>query len=272
MKYRVLNLLLFSIALVLLESCSTVPLTGRKQFVAIPSSQMLALSADSYSQVLSDSKLSSNQAYVTMVRNVGKKLTLAVEAYLKQNNLESAIAGYDWQYNVIVSPELNAWCMPGGQIAFYEGIIPVCVDEAGIAVVMGHEIAHAVAKHGNERMSQELAIQMGGIALNEALQEQKEETIALAMLAFGVGSEVGVKLPYSRTHESEADELGLYFMAMAGYNPMVAPGFWERMNEMGGQRPPEFLSTHPDPSNRIAQINEIMPKALEYYNAREKEE
>lgn len=268
MKYRLLNYILLLSALLILDSCSTVPLTGRKQFVAIPSSQMLALSADSYTQVLDEYTLSSNRAYVDMVKKVGKKLTLAVEAYMDENNMETLLDGYDWQYNVLVSPDLNAWCMPGGQIAFYEGIMPVCADESGVAVVMGHEIAHAVAKHGNERMSQELAIQMGGMALNEAMKEQKEETIALAMLAFGVGSQLGVQLPYSRTHESEADELGLYFMAMAGYNPRVAPEFWGRMNEKGGERPPEFLSTHPDPSNRIAHLNEIMPKAMEYYNAR----
>lgn len=268
MKNRILSFLLFTTALFLLESCSTVPLTGRKQFVAIPSSQMMALSADSYTQVLESSRLSTNEYYVKTVNEVGKKLTAAVEAYLKMNNLESAIEGYDWQYNVIVSEELNAWCMPGGQIAFYEGILPVCGDETGIAVVMGHEIAHAVAQHGNERMSQEMALQMGGMALSEALKEQKQETYELAMLAFGVGSQVGVQLPYSRTHETEADELGLYFMAMAGYDPQVAPEFWERMNASSGERPPEFLSTHPDPSNRIAHLNEIMPKALEYFNAR----
>ncbi len=267
-RNRIFSLILFAAVLGLLESCSIVPFTGRKQFVAIPSSQMLALSADSYAKVLSENKLSPNRNYVSSVRSVGEKLTAAVEAYMKQNNLESAIEGYDWQYNVIVSPELNAWCMPGGQIAFYEGIMPVCEDEAGIAVVMGHEIAHAVAQHGNERMSQQLALQMGGIALSEALKEQKEETIALAMLAFGVGTQVGIQLPYSRTHESEADELGLYFMAMAGYNPQVAPQFWERMNANSTSRPPEFLSTHPDPSNRIAHLKEIMPRAMEYYNAR----
>jgi len=268
MKNRILSIFLFSAALVLLESCATVPLTGRKQFVAIPSSQMLSLSADSYTQVLESNRLSTNQYYVKTVREVGKKLTAAVEAYLKLNNLQSAIEGYDWQYNVIVSEELNAWCMPGGQIAFYEGIMPVCADEAGIAVVMGHEIAHAVAQHGNERMSQELAIQMGGMALSEALSQQKQETYELAMLAFGVGSQVGVQLPFSRTHETEADELGLYFMAMAGYDPQVAPAFWERMNAKSGSRPPEFLSTHPDPSNRIAHLKEMMPKAMEYYQAR----
>jgi predicted Zn-dependent protease len=158
--------------------------------------------------------------------------------------------------------------MPGGQIAFYEGIMPVCQDENGIAVVMGHEIAHAVAQHGNERMSQQLALQMGGIALSEALKTKKQETIDLAMLAFGVGAQVGVLLPYSRTHETEADELGLYFMAMAGYNPQAAPDFWKRMEAKSVARPPEFLSTHPDPHNRIANLERLMPKAMEYYNAR----
>jgi predicted Zn-dependent protease len=250
-----------------LLSCAVVPMTGRKQFVAIPSSQMITLSAESYSQVLAEGTLSSNEHYVSTVRKVGERLTAAVETSLKQNNLHSATDGYTWEYNVLVSEELNAWCMPGGQIAFYEGILPVCQDENGIAVVMGHEIAHAVAQHGNERMSQQMAIQMGGIALSEALSTQKQETIDLAMLAFGVGTQVGVMLPYSRTHESEADELGLYFMAMAGYNPQTAPAFWERMAEKGGSRPPEFLSTHPDPSNRIKDLEQHMPKAMEYYNA-----
>jgi len=258
---------LIILSFLFLLSCAVVPMTGRKQFVAIPSSQMIALSSESYSKVLAEGKLSTNSSYVNMVKEVGQKLTVAVEAYLKQNNLQSAIEGYEWQYNVLVSEELNAWCMPGGQIAFYEGIMPVCQDENGIAVVMGHEIAHAVAQHGNERMSQQLALQMGGIALSEALKTQKQETIDLAMLAFGVGAQVGVMLPYSRTHETEADELGLYFMAMAGYNPQTAPAFWTRMAEKSAARPPEFLSTHPDPSNRIANLNRIMPKAMEYYNA-----
>lgn len=243
-------------------------MTGRKQFVAIPSAQMISLSAESYSQVLAEGKLSSNSAYVTMVRRVGQRLTAAVETYMKQNELEALIEGYDWQYNVLVSEDLNAWCMPGGQIAFYEGIMPVCQDESGVAVVMGHEIAHAVAQHGNERMSQQLALQMGGVALSEALKTKKQETIDLAMLAFGVGAQVGVLLPYSRTHESEADELGLYFMAMAGYNPQAAPDFWKRMEAKASARPPEFLSTHPDPSNRIANLERLMPKAMEYYNTR----
>jgi predicted Zn-dependent protease len=259
---------LIVLSFLFLVSCSVVPMTGRKQFVAIPSSQMITLSAESYSQVLAEGKLSTNTGYVNMVRKVGQRLTAAVETYMKQNNLQAAIEGYDWQYNVLQSEELNAWCMPGGQIAFYEGIMPVCQDENGVAVVMGHEIAHAVAQHGNERMSQQLALQMGGIALSEALKTKKQETIDLAMLAFGVGAQVGVILPYSRTHETEADELGLYFMAMAGYNPQTAPDFWKRMEARSSARPPEFLSTHPDPSNRIANLERLMPKAMEYYNNR----
>jgi predicted Zn-dependent protease len=259
---------LIILSFLFLLSCAVVPLTGRKQFVAIPSSQMIALSAESYAQVLSEGQLSRNTYYVNTVSEVGKRLTAAVESYLKQNNLQSATEGYAWQYNVLVSEELNAWCMPGGQIAFYEGILPVCQDENGIAVVMGHEIAHAVAQHGNERMSQQLAFQMGGIALSEALKTQKQETVDLAMLAFGIGAQVGVMLPYSRTHETEADELGLYFMAMAGYNPQAAPAFWKRMEAKSSARPLEFLSTHPDPSNRIANLESIMPKAMEYYHAR----
>lgn len=253
--------------LVLSTSCSNVPLSGRKQFIAIPSSQMLTLSADSYAQVLSETPISTNTTYIESVKRVGERVTAAVSEYLKQQGLESRIEGFDWQFSVLQSEELNAWCMPGGQIAFYEGIMPVCADENGIAIVMGHEIAHAVAKHGNERMSQQLLIQMGGIALSEALKTKKEETQAMAMGAFGIGSSLGVALPFSRAHETEADELGLYFMAMAGYNPETAPSFWERMSADGGERPPELLSTHPAPSSRIQNLKRIMPKALEYYNS-----
>jgi predicted Zn-dependent protease len=162
---------------------------------------------------------------------------------------------------------LNAWCMPGGKIAFYEGIMPVCEDETGVAVVMGHEIAHAVAKHSNERLGQQLLIQLGGMALAEALEKEKEVTQQLALAAFGLGAQVGVILPYSRKHEKEADELGLYFMAMAGYNPQEAPGFWQRMldKSKGQQRPPEWLSTHPNPQSRIRDLNRHMDKAMEYY-------
>lgn len=256
--------------LVLAVGCGVAPITGRRQLVVIPADQMLSLSAQSYAQVLKENKVSNNQQYLSAVRNVGNRLTNAVERYLQQNNMQSAIQGFQWQYTVLQSKEANAWCMPGGQIAFYEGIMPICADENGIAVVMGHEIAHAIAKHGNERMSQQLALQLGGVALSEALSTKSETTQQIAMAAFGAGSALGVVLPYSRTHEYEADELGLYFMAMAGYDPRTAPAFWERMVAQAGGRPPEFLSTHPDPTNRIKAMNRKISKAMQYYQGNKK--
>ena len=256
------------ITLLLLTSCSSVLLTGRKQLLVIPNSQMLALSADSYSQVLSETPASSNTEYIRTVQRVGTRVSAAVEEYLKLQSLESRVEGFDWQFNVLESEQLNAWCMPGGQIAFYEGIMPVCGDDNGIAIVMGHEIDHEIAKHGNERMSQQLLINMGVLRPRHSSRRKKAETKQLALLAFGVGSQVGVSLPYSRTHETEADELGLYFMAMAGYDPQTAPAFWERMSAEGGELPPEFLSTHPAPTTRIEDLKKFMPKAMEYYNSK----
>jgi predicted Zn-dependent protease len=262
--------ILYFIVGLALVACSTVPLTNRKQIVAIPSSEMISLGAQNYKEVLSQSKLSSNSSYQTSVNRVGKRISQAVESYLKEIGREELINGYNWEFNVLQNEALNAWCMPGGKIAFYEGIMPVCKDDNGIAVVMSHEVAHAVAKHSNERMTQEMALQLGGMALSQALSEKKEETQQIAMLAFGVGSQLGVILPYSRNHESEADELGLYFMSMAGYDPHEAPVFWERMMAEGQSGVPEFISTHPDPQNRINRLNRIMPKALEYYERKNK--
>jgi predicted Zn-dependent protease len=259
--------LIFLLFITGLVACSTVPLTNRSQFTAIPSSQMLELSNESYNSVLKQKKLSNNTSQINELRLVGRRVAKAVENYLRQIDRASLVEGYEWEFNLIAEDPKNAWCMPGGKIAFYEGIIPVCQNENGIAAVMAHEIAHAVAKHGNERMSQQLALQMGGMALNEALQKESETTIQLAMTAFGVGAQLGVILPYSRKHEKEADELGLYFMAMAGYDPREAPELWKRMQAAGsGGGPPEFLSTHPDPEKRINHLNSIMPKAMEYLN------
>ena len=195
----------------LIAACSTVPLTNRKQFTAIPSSEMLALSNESYNQVLKEEPMSSNSAELRNIRQVGNRVTRAVEEYLAEAGRQDLLQGYQWEYNLIDKDVKNAWCMPGGKIAFYKGIMPICKNDNGIAVVMAHEIAHAVAKHGNERMSQEMALQLGGMALSQALKEKSETTINLAMTAFGVGSQLGVILPYSRSHENEADELGLYF-------------------------------------------------------------
>jgi predicted Zn-dependent protease len=253
--------------LLTLIACSTVAITGRKQITIIPDSQLLPMSFNSYKQVLSESKLSDDKSKIAMVKQVGLRIKDAVESYLISKNLKSSLDGYQWEFNLIESNELNAWCMPGGKVAFYTGILDVCQDEKGIAVVMGHEIAHAIADHGNERMSHGLIQNFGAMALNKMLEEKPKEAQALYMSAFGLGSTLLGVLPYSRLHESEADEMGLIFMAMAGYNPEEAVNFWSRMNERSaGQRPPEFLSTHPAPETRIADLKKLMPKAKKYYN------
>ena len=167
--------------------------------------------------------------------------------------------------DLIESDQVNAWCMPGGKVAFYTGILPICQGDVGVAVVMGHEIAHAIAEHGKERMSHQMAVQMGGMALSEAIKTKPEETRAIYMSAFAVGTHFGAMLPYSRMHESEADHIGLIFMAMAGYDPREAPKFWERMSASGGGKPPEFMSTHPSDATRIRQLNDHMVEALGYY-------
>lgn len=257
----------FGLMILLLIACATVPFTGRKQLKAVPSSQMLSLSENSYEQVLNDNQLTDNAKYKNLVVSAGQNISAAVEQYFNQHGMEDKINNYDWEYHVLVSDELNAWCMPGGKIAFYEGIMPVCEDETGVAVVMAHEVAHAIAGHGNERLSQQLAIQLGGMALSEALKKEKETTQNLAMLAFGVGAQVGMMLPYSRLHETEADEMGLYLMAMAGYDPRESIKFWQRMMAKSTGNPPEFLSTHPNPENRIKSLEKHMKKAMKYYNA-----
>lgn len=247
-------------------SCSTVPFSGRKQFNAIPESSMLALSFQQYDDFLKENTLSTNQSQTQLVKNVGKNIQNAVEQYYKEQGDIDALRGYAWDFNLIDSKVVNAWCMPGGKVVVYEGILPVTQDEEGLAVVMGHEIAHAIAKHGNERMSQELLRELGGMALTVALQEKPEKTQELWMLAFGVTTELGVILPYSRLQESEADYLGLIFMAMAGYDPNTAVNFWQRMDAMSGsEQPPEFLSTHPSHNTRIKDIQKAIPEAMKYY-------
>jgi len=232
----------------------------------IPASEMQAMSYQQYGEFLEENKLSKNQAQTQMVKRVGKKIQGAVTKYLNDNNYGDLLNGYAWEFNLVQSDQENAWCMPGGKVVVYTGILPVTKNETGLAVVMGHEIAHAIAEHGNERMSQELLRQAGGVALSVALKDNPDETRNLWLAAYGLGSEVGVMLPFSRLHESEADHLGLIFMAMAGYDPREAPKFWERMTKAGGQKPPEFLSTHPSGETRINNLNNWMPEALKYYN------
>lgn len=250
-------------------SCTKVPVTGRSQLNLIPSGQMNAMSFQQYEQVLAESKLSTDAEATAMIRRVGVRIKGAVETYFAQQGLSDQLDGYDWEFNLIDSDQVNAWAMPGGKVAFYTGILPICQDEQGVAVVMGHEVAHAVAQHGNERMSQGLIAQMGGLALAKALEDKPEQTQQLWMTAFGVGASVGAILPFSRLQESEADHLGLIFMAMAGYDPNTAVEFWQRMAaEKGGGAPPEFLSTHPSDDTRIRKIREHLPEAMTYYTPR----
>ena len=251
---------------IFLAGCATVPITGRKQLSLLPQSQVIELSFSSYRQVLQESKLSQDEAKVVLVRRVGRRIAQASDQFLRDNHLEKDLQYYQWEFNLIQDDStVNAFCMPGGKVAVYTGILPVTQDEAGLAVVLGHEVAHALANHGNERLSQGLVAQLGGVALDVALQNKPAETRQLAMAAYGVGAEVGVLLPYSRTHESEADHIGLILMARAGYDPRAAVPFWERMARMGGGRAPEFLSTHPAPERRIKEIEKEIPEAMKYY-------
>ncbi|MDF7799518.1 M48 family metallopeptidase [Pontiellaceae bacterium B1224] len=254
---------IISVCAVLMTGCSTVPITGRKQLKIIPEQQMIAQSAVSYAEVISEGPLSTNKEQTEQIQRVGERIAAAVEAYLAANNQLDLIDGFDWQFNLIDDDVPNAWCMPGGKVVFYTGILPYTKDENGIAVVMGHEIAHAIAGHGTERVSHQM-IQQGGGVLAAYFSKDSDYHEAV-MMAYGLGSQYGVMLPYSRGHESEADHMGLIFMAMAGYNPEDAVEFWQRMGAAGGDKPPEFLSTHPSDQTRVRELREHMPEALEYY-------
>jgi len=264
-KFKGYVVVLLALSLFLL-ACSTVAVTGRKQLNLIPQSTVLSMSSQQYGEFLKANKLSANQKETQTVKKVGAKIQKAVEQYFAERDMSHELKDYAWEFNLVESEEVNAWCMPGGKVVFYTGILPITKDESGLAVVMGHEIAHAIAQHGNERMSQGLVTQLGGMALSKALEEKPEQTQQLWMAAFGIGAQVGVLLPYSRLHESEADHLGLIFMAMAGYDPNASVAFWQRMAKMkGGQAPPEFLSTHPSDQTRIEKIRALIPEAMQYY-------
>jgi len=258
-------ILTMPIILILAIACSTVPITGRQQLSIIPESQINAMSFSQYDEFIKANKLSDNQEQTAMVKRVGLNIQKAVEQYFAEKGQSAALRNYAWEFNLVEDSLVNAWCMPGGKVVVYTGILPVTQTEEGLAVVMGHEIAHAIAEHGNERMSQGLITQFGGIALAKALEDKPEQTQNLFMTAFGVGAQLGVLLPYSRLHESEADHLGLIFMAMAGYDPNTAVTFWERMAANKGGAMPEFLSTHPSDQTRINKLKELLPEAMTYY-------
>ena len=261
---KIRNLLLSGLLLVL-AACATVPITGRKQMNLFPESEMIATSLTQYDAFLKENKLSTDKANTEMVKSCGHRIAKAVEEFMIANGMGDRVANFKWEFNLIENETPNAWCMPGGKVVFYTGILPYTQTETGLAVVMGHEIAHAVARHGNERMSQQMGIQALGTGLAIALNEKPEETQQIWMTAFGVGANVGVMLPFSRSHENEADKMGLIFMAMAGYDPSEAVEFWKRMSKIGGQKSPEFLSTHPADETRVKNLQAFLPEAMKYY-------
>ncbi len=259
--------LFFSAAILILafNSCTKVPITNRRQFHLLPESELRSMSLTEYNKfIASHTLMPSSDTGTIMVKRVGVNISNAITTHLRAHNQAKRVEGYGWQFNLIQDKTVNAWCMPGGKVVVYTGLLPITRDENGLAVVMGHEIAHAIARHGNERMSQQLAIQLGGLGLAIAISQKPAETQNIFMQSYGISTTLGA-LAYSRKHESEADKLGLCFMAMAGYNPSAAVSFWERMSKEGSGQGFVLLSTHPSDSKRIADIKAYLPTALKYY-------
>jgi predicted Zn-dependent protease len=262
MKQTVIFLLLI---LLFASGCASVPLTGRRQLSLVSSGEMTSLSEKQYKEVLSQSKVVQSGAQIEQIRRVGARITKAVDAFAREKNLT---LDYAWEFNLIRDEkQVNAWCMPGGKVAFYTGIMPVCKDDAGVATVMGHEIAHAIAEHSRERFSQQMLAQLGNNTVALMVRNKPASTQKIFMTAAGLGTQVGVMLPFSRLHESEADHIGLMLMARAGYDPRTAVDFWTRMQTGSGARPPEFLSTHPAGATRISAIEAQLPDVMPYYHA-----
>lgn len=241
--------------------------TGRNQLSLVSEPELQSMARQEYQTFLSANKVmsASSNRDAEMVQRVGSRIAAAIKTYYDGKGQTSVLEGYQWEFNLIDSKEVNAWCMPGGKVVVYTGLLPISQNEAALAIVIGHEITHAVAQHGSERMSQALVQELGGAALQVALANKPAETQNLFLTAYGIGSTVGGTLPFSRKEESEADKYGLYFAAMAGYNPQEAIPFWQRMAAAGGAKPPEFLSSHPSDETRIANIKANMPEALKYY-------
>ncbi len=261
-----LKIVVIQIVLLVLHACATVPLTGRQQLSLVANPEIITMASQQYTQVLKEGKLSDNHEQAQMVKRVGARIKGAVEQYMTGAGLSSQLEGFNWEFNLIQDDKTaNAWCMPGGKVAFYTGILPVCKDENGVAVVMGHEVAHAIANHGRERMSQGL-IENGLLSsLSAAIGQNPTMTSQIFMQAIGAGAGIGM-LKFSREQESEADHIGLIFLAKAGYDPNEAPKFWDRMVAVSKTAaPPEFLSTHPSDQSRITALKGWIPEAMKYY-------
>jgi len=254
----------------LLTGCVLNMLTGRKQLSLVKESDLQLMAKSQYKTFLNENKVlnSATSRDAATVDRVGARIENAITKYYDSQGKGSMLEGYAWEFNTVESKEINAWCMPGGKVVVYTGLLPVTKNEASLAIVMGHEIAHSVAKHGNERMSQAMIQQMGGMALEVALAQKPQETQDLFMATYGIGSDVGAMLPWSRQQETEADQYGLIFSAMAGYDPREAIAFWQRMSTAGGGSPPEFLSTHPSDETRLRKLKQFIPEAMKYYTPR----
>ncbi|UQZ89491.1 peptidase M48 [Deltaproteobacteria bacterium Smac51] len=263
-----LKLLMAMVLIMGLTACATVPGTGRSQLSLVSDSELNTMAATQYSQMVKQGPLSKNKKDTAMIKSVGSKISKAAESFLTEHGRAAEISTYSWEFNLIESSDVNAFCMPGGKVAFYTGILPYTQGEEGVATIMGHEVAHAIAHHSRERASQQLMTSLGASALSIGLGVggASQFTGDMAMAAYGLGSEVGILLPFSRAHESEADRIGLSLMAMAGYNPAAAVAFWQRMSEAsGGSKGSDFLSTHPSDAKRIANIEKFLPEAEARY-------
>lgn len=253
--------------LIIAIGCKTVPVTGRKQLNLVPNFLIQSMAFTEYDSVLHTSPvLPDGNEQTQMVRRVGIRIQHAVETYMSQNGFSKDLKGFKWDYNVINENIINAWCMPGGKVVVYSGLLPVTQNETALAIVMGHEIGHAIAHHGNERMSEALLVQLGGLTLEEALKQKSQQTQVLFLSLYMVGSNLAIMLPHSRMQESEADKLGLIFAAMAGYDPSEAIPFWQRMSAAAkGTKVPEFLSTHPSDETRIKRLSALIPQVKQQY-------
>ena len=261
--YKIVGSLLL---LIVMSSCQKVPITGRNQVHVIPESELISMAVAQYSETLQESKVITGTAEANMVNAVGKRISDAATKLMKQTNEADRLKGYAWEYHLLENKVPNAWCLPGGKIAVYTGLLPISQTEAGLAVVIGHEVGHAIAQHGNERMTQQLAVQAGGMGLSAYLSQKPAETQQIFQTVYGYGAQYGALLPFSRLQESEADKIGLVLMAMAGYDPNEAVGLWERMKAAsGGGSVPEFMSTHPSDQTRIDDIKKFLPEAMKYY-------
>ncbi len=263
-KYLIVLLAITMVAV----SCHRNAITGRKQLNLIPESEVQAMAFSQYKEFMTANPAVSATANkdAVMVKRTGDRIIEAIKKYYTEKGLSKELESFQWEVNLVNNKEPNAWCMPGGKIVVYTGILPYTANEAGLAVVMGHEVAHALARHGNERMSQGMFQQLGGMALSAALASKPAETQNLFLMSYGIGSNVGVMLPFSRKNELEADRLGLMFSALAGYDPREAIAFWKRMSAAsGGNKPPEFLSTHPADETRIAELQKIMDQTVTQY-------